>query len=127
MKNGLFDRGAAVLAHATERHSLLASATVSHVLRAAQARGFDVAYYRDGELEAAVVLVTPEGAVPVVIHDRDDVGEEEAERVERIMRRTKAKSAFLLSRSGPRRKASVTFFETIYHLPAAYFLYALEG
>ena len=127
LANSLFERGAGLLAHADERRSLLLGAVVTHVLRAARKRGFDVAYFREGDLEADVVLVTPEGAVPIVLYEREDVGEEEAERVERIMRRVQAKSAFLLSRLGPRRKASPTFFETIYHLPAAYFLYALRG
>jgi len=123
--NALCERGPAVLARAAERRSLLAGAVVAHVQRFARARGLDVAYYHEGDLEAEAVLVTPEGAVPIVLLDQDDAGDEEAASAERLLRRVQGGSAFLLSRGGPRRRAPVTFFETIYHLPAAYFLYAL--
>jgi hypothetical protein len=99
---------------------------VSHVREAAHMRGFDIAYFRDGDVEADVVVVTPEGVVPIVVIDREDVDEEDAARVERVMKRMQAKSAFLLSRARPRRKAPVSFFESVYHMPAAYFLYALN-
>lgn len=125
LANALCERGAAVLARAPERRSLLAGAVVAHVQRAARDRGLDVAYFREGDLEAEALLVTPDGAVPVVLLDQDEAGEEDAAAVERMLKRMQAGSAFLLSRSGPRRKAPLTFFETIYHLPAAYFLYAL--
>ena len=63
----------------------------------------------------------------VVLIDREDVGEEDVALVERLLKRIPSRSAILLSRAGPRRKESVTFFETIWHLPAAYFLYALRA
>jgi predicted AAA+ superfamily ATPase len=125
LANALSERGAAVLARAPERRSLLAGAVVAHIQRVARERGLDVAYYREGDLEAEALLITPEGALPIVLCDQDEAGDEEAAAVERIMRRVQARAAFLLSRGGPRRKAPLTFFETIYHLPAAYFLYAL--
>jgi predicted AAA+ superfamily ATPase len=127
LPNALFERGAAVLAQTDDRRSLLAGAVVAHVQRLARERGLDVAYFREGDLEADVVLVSPGGAVPIVIVDKDEVGEEEAALAERIMKRCQARSAFLLSRWGPRRQAALTFFETIYHLPVAYFLYALRA
>ncbi len=123
--NALCERGAAVLAHAAERRSLLAGALVAHVQRAATERGLDVAYFREGDLEAEAVLVTPDGAVPIVLVDHDEAGDEEAAAAERLLKRVQGGSAFLLSRGGPRRRAPLTFFETINHLPAAYFLYAL--
>jgi predicted AAA+ superfamily ATPase len=123
--NALFERGVAVLADAEARRGLLAGAIVAHVERLARERGCDLAYYREGDLEADVVLVGPEGAIPIALYDREEIGEEEGALVEKIMKRMKARHAFLLSRSGPRRKESLTFFETVYHLPAAYFLYAL--
>jgi len=125
--NALFERGAGVLARPDERRGLLVGTLVAHVLGASRDRGFDVAYYREGELEADVVLVSPEGCVPVVYVDKEEAGEEEAAWVERLMKRTEARRAFLLSRGGPRRRAPITFFETVYHLPAAYFLYALQS
>jgi predicted AAA+ superfamily ATPase len=127
LPNALFERGVSVLAQPDERRALLAGAVVSHVEAAARERGFDVAYFREGDLQADVVLVSPEGAVPIVLVDREDVGEEDVALVERLMKRIPSRSAILLSRAGPRRKESVTFFETIWHLPAAYFLYALHA
>jgi hypothetical protein len=127
LPNALFERGAAVLADTAARRSLLTGAVVAHVAQVARERGFDVAYFREGDLEADVVLVSPSGAVPIVILDRDEVGEDDAAVVERVMRRCQAHSAFLLSRWGPRRRAALTFFETVYHLPMAYFLYALRA
>lgn len=125
--NALFERGAGALARAADRTSLVAGAVVAHVQRAAREKGFDTAYFRDGDVEADVVLITPEGTVPIVLLDREEVGEAEAAGVERLMRRLQARSAYLLTGAGPRRRASLTFFETIYHLPVAYFLYALRG
>jgi predicted AAA+ superfamily ATPase len=127
LPNALFERGAAVLADGEARRSLLAGAVVAHVAQIARGRGFDVAYFREGDLEADVVLVSPSGAVPIVILDRDEVGEDDAAVVERVMKRCQARSAFLLSRWGPRRRAALTFFETVFHLPMAYFLYALRA
>ncbi|MDH3592442.1 MAG: hypothetical protein OER88_11215, partial [Planctomycetota bacterium] len=124
--NALFERGAGVLAKPEERQSLLTGTVVAHVQNAARERGLDVAYFREGDLACDLVLVSPEGAVPVLIVDREEVGEEDAALAERIMKKMQARSAFLLTRSGPRRRAPVTFIETIYHLPAAYFLYALN-
>ena len=98
---------------------------VSHVQQFARPRGFDVAYFRDGDLEADVVLVTPEGVVPIVVVDREEVDEEDAARIQRLMKRMQSPTAFLLSRARPRRKAPISFFESVYHLPAAYFLYSL--
>ena len=125
LANALCERGAAVLARAAERRSLLAGAVVAHVQRAAREKGLDVAYFREGDLEADALLVTPEGAVPIVLHDQDEATEEDAAAAERMLKRVRGGSAFLLSRGGPRRRSPITFFETIYHLPAAYFLYAL--
>ncbi len=125
--NALFERGIGVLADAVERRRLLLGAVVGQVAHSARERGLDVAYYREGDLEAEVVIVSPDGAVPVVVFDHDDIGDEEVAHVERLMKRTQARRAFLLSRGGPRRREAVTFFETIFHLPAAYFLYALES
>jgi len=127
LPNALFERGAAVLAETDARRSLIAGAVVAHVAQVARERGFDVAYFREGDLEADVVLVSPSGAVPIVILDRDEAGEEDAAVVERVMKRCQARSAFLLSRWGPRRRAALTFFETVFHLPMAYFLYALRA
>jgi hypothetical protein len=125
LPNALLERGAAVLARPEERRSLLAGTVVAHVQHAARARGFDVAYFKEGDLECDLVLVSPAGAVPVLIVDKEEVGEEDAAYAERVMKRTQATSAFLLSRAAPRRRAPLTFFETIYHVPAAYFLYAV--
>jgi len=125
LANALCERGAAVLARAPERRSLLAGAVVAHVQRAARERGLDVAYFREGDLVAEALLVTPEGAVPIVLLDQDEAGEEDAAAAERLLKRVHGGSAFVLSRGGPRRRAPLTFFETVYHLPAAYFLYAL--
>ena len=85
-----------------------------------------VTYFREGDLEAEVVLVSREGAVPIVVVDRDEVGEEEAVRVEKLLKRVQSPLAFLLSRARPRRRTPVTFFESVFHMPAAYFLYALR-
>lgn len=126
LANALLERGVGVLGEEEGRLGLLRATVVAHVQRAVQARGFDAAYFKEGDLEADVVVVSPEGAVPVVVVDRDDVGEEEAAQVAKVMKKCQAKTAFLLSRAGPRRREPVTFFETINHLPAAYFLYALR-
>jgi len=126
LPNALLERGVGVLAQPEARRSLLVTAVVSHVGQVARARGFDIAYYRDGEAEADIVLVTPQGALPIMIVDREDVGEEETAMVARVMKRMEAPSGFLLSRARPRRKAPVSFFESVYHVPAAYFLYALR-
>jgi predicted AAA+ superfamily ATPase len=123
--NALCERGAAVLARAAERRGLLAGAVVAHVQRLAAERGLDVAYFREGDLEAEAVVVSPDGALPILLADHDEAGEEEAAAAERLLKRVQGSSAFLLSRGGPRRRAPLTFFETINHLPAAYFLYAL--
>jgi len=122
--NALFERGAAALAEGDRRRSLLVGAVVAHVARTARARGFDVAYFRDGDLAADLMLVTPEGAVPIQVFDRDPAPED-LHRVERLLKRTGATSAFVLSRAGPRRSEPLSFFETVYHLPAAYFLHGL--
>jgi predicted AAA+ superfamily ATPase len=127
LPNALLERGAALLATPKTRRELLVGAVVSHVREAAHVRGFDIAYFRDGDLEADVVVVTPSGVVPIVVVDREEVDEDDAVRVERVMKRTQAKSAFLLSRARPRRKTPVSFFESVYHMPAAYFLYALRS
>jgi len=127
LSNALFDHGPGVLAAGCERRALLSAAIVAHVESAASERGFDVAYFRDGDLEADVVLVSPEGVVPILVADQDEAGEEQAAQAEKIMQRTGAQVAYLLSRTGPRRTAALTFFETVFHLPAAYFLYALGG
>lgn len=126
LPNALLERGAAVLGQPEERGSLLVGAVVAHVTAAARARGFDVAYFREGDLEAEVAVVTPEGAIPIVVFDREEAGEAEAAHVQRTMRRLGARTAFLLSRARPRRKEPLTFFESVVHLPAAYFLYALR-
>ncbi len=122
--NALFERGAADLADATRRRSVLVGSVVAHVARVARTRGFDVAYFRDGDLEAELMLVTPEGGVPIRVFDRDPAPED-LSRIERLLRRTGATSAFVLSRAGPRRSEPLSFFETVHHLPAAYFLYGL--
>jgi predicted AAA+ superfamily ATPase len=127
LPNALFERGAAVLARPEERRSLLAGALVAHLQRAARERGFDLAYFREGDLEADAVLVGPEGAIPVLLVDREEAGEEEAAQAAKVLKRTQASNAFVLSRAGPRVRAPVTFFESVYHLPASYFLYALAG
>ncbi|HEX5135799.1 MAG TPA: AAA family ATPase [Planctomycetota bacterium] len=123
--NALCELGPAVLARAAERRSLLAGALVAHLQRLATERGLDLAYFREGDLDADAVLVSPDGAVPIVLLDQDEAGDEEAAAAERLLKRVQGGSAFLLSRGGPRRRAPLTFFETINHLPAAYFLYAL--
>ncbi|MHC4222677.1 MAG: ATP-binding protein [Planctomycetota bacterium] len=125
LPNALLERGAGVLAYPEARRGLLVSAIVSHVEHVARERGFDTAYFREGEIEADVVVVSPGGAMPIVVVDREDLGEEEAAAVERVMKRMQATRAFLLSRARPRRKTPLSFFESVYHMPAAYFLYAL--
>ena len=127
LPNALFERGAAVLARPDERRGLLAGAVVAHLQQVARERGFDLAYFREGDLEAEVVLVGPDGAIPVLLVDREEAGEEEAALAEKVLRRTQARTAFVLSRAGPRMRAPLTFFETVVHLPASYFLYALAG
>jgi len=127
LPNALFERGTAVLARPDERRSLLTGAIVTHLHHLARERGLDLAYFREGDLEAEVVLVGPDGAVPVLLVDREEAGEEEAALAEKVLRRTQARTAFVLSRAGPRVRAPLTFFESVVHLPASYFLYALAG
>lgn len=127
LPNALLERSASVLAQPEERASLLVGAVVTHVEAAARARGLDVAYFRDGESEADVVVVTPEGAVPIVVLDREEISEEDAHAVTKLMKRVQGRHAFLLSRARPRRRQAITFFESVLHLPAAYFLYALRA
>ena len=126
LANAFLERGTEVLADAAVRRELLAGAVVSHVADYAAARGFDLAYYREGDVEADLVLVTPDGALPILLIDREEMGEEEASRVDRLMRRTDSRRAIVLSRARPRRREALTFFEAVDHLPAAYFLYALR-
>jgi len=126
LPNAFLDRGAEVLAQPDARRDLLLGAVVDHVAHYAEAHGFDLAYFREGDLEADLVLVTPEGALPIVLFDSDDVGEEEVARVDRLMKRMEAQRAIVLSRARPRRREALTFFESVDHLPAAYFLYALD-
>jgi predicted AAA+ superfamily ATPase len=126
LPNALLERDAAVLARPAERRALLAGAVVSHVEDLARARGFDLAYFRGGEVAADLVVVTPDGPIPILIVDREDVAEEDAAAVERLLRRLQARTAFVLSRAQPRRRTSVSFFESVIHLPTAYFLYALQ-
>ncbi|MGH7163694.1 MAG: ATP-binding protein, partial [Planctomycetota bacterium] len=92
LPNALLERGAAVLAQPAERGSLLSGAVVAHVEDVARERGFDIAYFRDGDAEADVVLVSPEGVVPVLIVDREEVGEADAVSAERIMKKLQAKT-----------------------------------
>jgi predicted AAA+ superfamily ATPase len=125
LTNSFLERGAEVLADIEARRELLAGALVSHLVEYAQERGFDLAYFREGDLSADLVLVTPDGALPIVLVDREEIGEEEASRVDRLMKRTNSRRAILLSRARPRRREALTFFEAVDHLPAAYFLYAL--
>jgi len=126
LTNSLLERGTGVLARPEERRSLLVAAVVEHVARVAHGRGYDLAYFREGEVEADLVVVHPEGVMPIVVIDREEVGEEEAAQVARLMKRIGAPRAYLLSRARPRRRKPLTFFESIYHVPAAYFLYALR-
>ncbi len=126
LSNALLERGAAVLARPVERRALLAGVVVSHVEDFARARGLDLGYFREGDVEADVVLVTPDGPVPIVIVDREEVTEAEANAVDRVMKKMRATTAFVLSRAQPRRRQAVSFFESVVHLPAAYFLYALR-
>jgi len=126
IQNALLERGAGLLATPSARRSLLVSTVVSHVRDAVSDRGFDMAYFKEGDLEADVVVVTPDGVVPIVVVDFEEIGEEDAAMVEKLMKRTQAHSAFLLSRARPRRRTPVSFFESVYHMPAAYFLYALQ-
>jgi predicted AAA+ superfamily ATPase len=125
LPNSYLERGAEVLADVEARRELLAGVVVSHLADYASARGFDLAYFREGDLSADVVLVTPDGALPIVLSDREEVGEEEAARVDRLLKRTDSRRAILLSRARPRRREALTFFEAVDHIPAAYFLYAL--
>jgi len=125
LPNAFLERGAEVLADVEARRELLAGALVSHLAGYAHERGYDLAYFREGDLAADVVLVTPGGALPIVLSDREEVGEEEAARVDRLLKRTGSRRALLLSRARPRRREALTFFESVDHLPAAYFLYAL--
>ncbi|MEM8885766.1 MAG: AAA family ATPase [Planctomycetota bacterium] len=125
LPNAYLERGAEVLADPEARRELLAGAVVSHLSDYAQERGFDLAYFREGDVEADLVLVTPEGALPILLVDREEVGEEEATRVDRLMKRTDSRRAILLSRARPRRREALNFFESVDHLPVAYFLYAL--
>jgi len=127
LPNAFLERGAELLAQPAVRRDLLLGAIVDHVAQYAHERGFDLAYFRDGDLEADLVLVTPEGALPIVLFDHDDVGEEDVARVDRLMKRMEARRAIVLSRARPRRREALTFFESVDHLPAAYFLYALAG
>jgi predicted AAA+ superfamily ATPase len=124
--NALLERGAGVLAEPEARGSLLVSVIVSHVQEAAFARGFDTAYFREGDLEADLVVVSPAGVMPVVVIDREEVADEDAALVTRLMKRLDAPRAIVLSRARPRRRTPVSFFESVYHMPAAYFLYALN-
>jgi len=127
LQNALLERGVGVLADADERRRLLYAAVVSHVDDAARARGLDLAYFREGDAHADVVLATRDGAVPIVLADREEPGDEEAAAVERLLRRLKARTVFVVSRARPRRKSALSFFESVVHLPAAYFLYALRA
>jgi predicted AAA+ superfamily ATPase len=127
LPNALLERGVDVMGRTEERRALLVSTIVSHVELVARERGFDTAYFREGDLEAEIVAVRPEGVVPIVVVDREDVDEQDAARAERVMKRLQASSCLLLSRARPRRRKSVSFFESVYHLPAAYFLYALRA
>ena len=123
--NAFFERGAEVLAQPEARADLLRSAVVDHLAHYAHQRGFDLAYFREGELEADVVLVTPEGALPILLFDREELGEEEAARVDRLMKRMEVRRAIVLSRARRRRRKALSFFDSVDHLPAGYFLYAL--
>ncbi|MHC4954411.1 MAG: ATP-binding protein [Planctomycetota bacterium] len=127
LPNAFLDRGAEVLAQPVARRDLLLGAIVAHVSLYAQERGFDLAYFKDGDLEADIVLVTPEGALPILLFDREEVGEEEVARVDRLMKRMSVQRAIVLSRARPRRREAITFFESVDHLPASYFLYALAS
>ncbi|MCZ6786009.1 MAG: AAA family ATPase [Planctomycetota bacterium] len=127
LSNALLERGATVLARPRERRALIVSAVVSHVAEAVRERGFDVAYFREGEVACDVVVVTPEGAIPILVVDRDEVTEEEEATVERLIKRLKVRHVFVLSRARPRRRAPLSFFESAIHLPASYFLYALRA
>ena len=125
LPNAFLERGAEVLAQPEERCDLLRAAIVDHLAHYAHLRGFDLAYFREGDLEADVVLVTPEGALPIVLFDREEIGEEEASRVDRLMKRMEVPRAIVLSRARRRRREAVTFFASVDHLPVAYLLYAL--
>ncbi|MGQ0613828.1 MAG: DUF4143 domain-containing protein [Planctomycetaceae bacterium] len=127
LPNALLERGAAVLLQPEERERLLLCAVVSHVAESAKARGYDVAYFREGDARADLVVVTDDGAVPIRIVDREEVTEADAAGVEKLQKRLQARTAFLLSRARPRRRETVTFFEAVLHLPAAYFLHALRS
>ncbi len=127
LANALLERGATVLAQPEPRRELLVSAVLGHVQDHVRERGFDLAYFKEGELECDLVVVTPDGAIPLLVVDRDEVTEEEAAIVERLIKRFKVRHCFVLSRSGPRRREPVSFFESVIHLPAAYFLYALDA
>lgn len=126
LPNSLLERGTGVLGSTNERRSLLVGTVVSHVARAARARGFDLAYFREGDVEADLVVVSPDGIMPILVVDREEVGDEEAAQVARLMKRAGANRAYLLSRARPRLRKSLTFFESVFHVPVAYFLYALR-
>jgi len=127
LPNAFLDRGAEVLAQPAARRDLLLGAIVDHVAHYAHERGFDLAYFREGDLEADLVLVTPDGALPILLFDREEVGDEEVGRVDRLMKRMEVHRAIVLSRARPRRREALTFFESVDHVPAAYFLYALAS
>jgi len=126
LPNALLERGTALLARPAERLSLLVGTVVAHVGRVARAHGWDLAYFREGDLEAELVVVRPEGALPVLVSDHEELGEEERVRLQRVLKKTGASRAWLLSRARPRRRAALNFFEQAFHVPVAYFLYALR-
>jgi predicted AAA+ superfamily ATPase len=125
--NALLDAGPGVLADPEARRMLLYAAVLAHVEPAARARGLDVAYFREGDLAAELVLVGRDGAVPILLPEREEPGDEEAAVVERLLRRLHARHVFVVSRGRPRRASPLSFFESVVHLPAAYFLYALTS
>ncbi len=125
LPNAFFERGAEVLAQPEARIELLRAAIVDHLSHYASQRGFDLAYFREGDLEADVVLVTPEGPLPILLFDREELGDEEVARVDRLMKRMEVRRAIVLSRARRRRREALSFFETVDHLPVSYFLYAL--
>ncbi len=115
--NALLGRGAEVLARPEARDHLLAGVVCSHLVSHCAERGMSIHSFREGELEGDFVVAGPQGTRLVLLG--------EVAEPERLLQRTQADAAFLLYGSRSRRLEALSFFESLLHLPAAYFLYAL--
>ncbi len=117
LPNALLGRGAEVLARPEVRGALLAGAVHAHLASHCAGRGLTLGSFRDGELEGDFVVSGAKGTRLVLLGESGEP--------ERLLQRAKADAAFLLYGSLSRRLETLSFFESLFHLPAAYFLYAL--